>query len=190
MHRETGMAEVNGARIYYEVAGEGEPLVFVHAGIADSRMWEDQLLVFADRYRVIRYDMRGFGMTAMVDGPFSPHEDLRGLLDSLDVERAHLVGCSMGGGAVLDFALEYPQRVGNLVLAGSAVGGFAPDIDPPRQWDEILAADEAGGPERGSQLEGQGWVDGPRRAPEKVKSSIRDLVREMNLIALRNEASE
>src|ERR687893_2974526 len=143
--RETGMAEVNGARMYYESAGEGETLVLVHAGIADSRMWEGQLAAFAGRYRVIRHDMRGFGMTAMVDGPYSHYEDLRGLLDSLDVERTHLVGCSMGGGAVLDFALEYPQRVGNLVLAGSAVGGFAPDIDPPRQWDEILAAEEAGG---------------------------------------------
>jgi pimeloyl-ACP methyl ester carboxylesterase len=190
MLRETGMAEVNGARIYYEVAGEGEPLVLAHAGIADSRMWEGQLMAFADRYRVVRHDMRGFGMTAMVDGPFSHHEDLRGLLDSLGVERAHFVGCSMGGGAVLDFALEYPQRVGNLVLVGSAVGGFAPDIDPPRQWDEILAAEEAGDLERVSELEVQVWVDGPRRSPGDVDASVRDLVREMNLIALRNEASE
>src|SRR5688500_4113635 len=129
MLRETGMADVNGARIYYEVAGEGEPLVLVHAGIADSRMWDGQLTAFADRNRVIRHDMRGFGMSAMVDGPFSHHDDLRGLLDSLDVERAHLVGCSMGGGAVLDFALGYPQRVVNLVLVGSAVGGFSPDTD-------------------------------------------------------------
>jgi pimeloyl-ACP methyl ester carboxylesterase len=189
MLRETGMAEVNGARLYYEVVGEGEPLVLVHAGIADSRMWEDQLKAFADRYRVIRYDMRGFGMTAMVDLPFSHHEDLRGLLDSLDVERAHLVGCSMGGGAVLDFALEYPQRVGNLILVGSAVGGFGPDIDPPRQWDEIVSAEEAGDLERVSELEVQVWVDGPGRSPEDVDVSVRDLVREMNLIALRNEAS-
>jgi pimeloyl-ACP methyl ester carboxylesterase len=189
MLRETGMAELNGARIYYEVAGEGDPLVLVHAGIADSRMWEDQLMAFADRYRVIRYDMRGFGMTAMVEGPFSHHEDLRALLDALDAERAHLVGCSMGGGAVLDFALEYPQKVGNLVLVGSAVGGFGPDIDPPRQRDEILAAEEAGDLERVSELEVQVWVDGPGRFPEDVDASVRDLVREMNLIALRNEAS-
>src|SRR5215217_1678210 len=189
MLRETGMAEVNGARIYYEAAGEGDPLVLVHAGIADSRMWEDQLMAFADRYRVIRHDMRGFGTTAMVEGPFSYHEDLRALLDSLNVERAHLVGCSMGGGAVLDFALEYPQRVGNLVLVGSAVGGFGPDIDPPRQWDEILAAEQAGDLERVSELEVQVWVDGPRRSPEEVDASVRDLVREMNLIALRSEAS-
>jgi 3-oxoadipate enol-lactonase len=190
MLRETGMEEVNGARIYYEVAGEGEPLVLVHAGIADSRMWEGQLETFAERYRVIRHDMRGFGRTALVDRPYSHHEDLRGLLDRLEVERAHLVGCSLGGGAVLDFALEYPQRVGDLVLVGSAVGGFRPDIDPPRQWDEIVAADEAGDLERISELEVQIWVDGPGRSPEDVDASIRDLVREMNLIALQNEALE
>lgn len=132
MHRETGTAEINGARIHYEVAGEGEPLVLVHAGIADSRMWDDQIGAFAGGYRAIRYDMRGFGQTEMVEGPFSHHEDLRGLLDSLGVGRTHTVGCSMGGGVVLDFALEYPERVGNLILVGSAVGGFNPDFDPRR----------------------------------------------------------
>jgi pimeloyl-ACP methyl ester carboxylesterase len=183
------MAGVNGARIYYEAAGAGEPLVLVHAGIADSRMWEAQFVAFSDHYRVIRYDMRGFGRTAMVEGLYSHHEDLGGLLDFLDVGRAHLVGCSMGGGTVLDFALEYPQRVGNLILVGPAVGGFRPDFDPPRQWDEIVAADEAGDLERISELEVQIWVDGPQRSPDDVDSSIRDLVREMNLIALQNEAS-
>lgn len=183
------MADVNGAKIYYEVAGEGEPLVLVHAGIADSRMWEAQLAAFANYYQVIRYDMRGFGRTVMVDGPYSHHDDLRGLLDSLNVGRAHLVGCSLGGGAVLDFALEFPERVGNLVLVGPAVGGFRPDFDPPRQWDELVAADEAGDLGRISELEVQIWVDGPRRSPEDIDVSIRDLVREMNLIALENEAS-
>jgi 3-oxoadipate enol-lactonase len=105
MLRETGTADVNGARMYYEVVGEGEPLVLVHAGIADSRMWEAQITAFADRYRVIRYDMRGFGRTQIVEGPFSHHEDLRSLLDFLGLDRANIVGCSMGGGAVLDFAL-------------------------------------------------------------------------------------
>src|SRR5215217_5097869 len=71
MLRETGMAAVNGTRIYYEAAGEGVPLVLVHAGIADSRMWEGQLAAFADRYQVIRYDMRGFGRTARAAGPCS-----------------------------------------------------------------------------------------------------------------------
>jgi pimeloyl-ACP methyl ester carboxylesterase len=188
MLRETGIAGVNGAQIYYEVAGEGEPLILVHAGIADSRMWEAQLAAFASRYRVIRHDMRGFGRTAMVEGAYSHHEDLRGLLDSLDVGRAHLVGCSMGGGAVLDFALEYPERAGNLVLVSSAVGGFRPEFSPPRQWDDLVAADEAGDLDRVSELEVQIWVDGPGRFPDEVDPSIRYLVREMNLIALKNEA--
>src|SRR5215208_6171938 len=120
MLRETGMAEVNGARIYYEVAGEGDPLVLVHAGIADSRMWEDQLMAFADRYRVIRHDMRGFGMTAMVEGPFSHHEDLRALLDS------------------------------------------------PRQWNEILAAEEAGDLERVSELEVRSGSTAPGDPPKTL----------------------
>jgi pimeloyl-ACP methyl ester carboxylesterase len=190
MHRESGTAEVNGARIYYEVAGEGEPLVLVHAGIADSRMWDGQIDAFADGYKVVRYDMRGFGRTGMVDGPFSHHEDLRGLLDFLALNRVHIVGCSMGGGTVLDFALEYPERVGNLVLVGSAIGGFDPDFGPPKEWDELVAADEAGNLERISELEVRMWVDGPGRSPEDVEASIRDLVREMNLIALQNEATE
>jgi len=190
MHRETGTAEVNGARIYYEVAGEGEPLVLVHAGIADGRMWEGQISAFAERYRAVRYDLRGFGKTEMVEGSFSHHEDLRGLLDSLGIERAHLVGCSMGGGAVLDFALEYPERIGNLVLVGSAIGGFSPDFAPPKEWDELVAADEAGDLERISELEVRMWVDGPARSPEDVAAPIRDLVREMNLIALQTEAAE
>jgi 2-hydroxy-6-oxonona-2,4-dienedioate hydrolase len=190
MHREAGTAEVNGALIHYEVAGEGEPLVLVHAGIADSRMWEGQIAAFAARYRVVRFDLRGFGKTEMVEGPFSHHEDLRGLLDFLGVERTHLVGCSMGGGAVLDFALEYPERVGDLVLVGSAIGGFRPDFDPPREWDKLVAADEAGDLERISELEVMMWVDGPARSPEDVAAPIRDLVYEMNLIALKTEDAE
>ena len=188
MLRKTSTASINGATLYYELVGEGEPLVLVHAGIADSRMWDAQIEVFAQRYRVICYDMRGFGRTSMVEGPYSHHEDLRGLLDFLDVRWAHLLGCSMGGATVLNFTLRYPEKVGALVLVGSAVNGFEPDVEPPKQWDELVAADEAGDLERVSELEVQIWVDGPRRGSEDVSATVRDLVREMNLIALKNEA--
>ena len=188
MLRESGTADVNGARLSYEVCGEGEPLVLVHAGIADRRMWDGQMQAFASDFRTVRYDMRGFGETAMAEGPFSHHEDMRGLLDSLGIERAHLVGCSMGGGAALDFALGHPERVGALVLVGSAVGGFEADFGPPEQWDELVAADEAGDLERVSELEVEIWVVGPGRRPESVDGAVRNLVYEMNLIALRNEA--
>ena len=188
MLRETGTADANGARIFYEIAGDGEPLVLVHAGIADGRMWDGQIEAFARRYRVIRPDLRGFGRTAMVDGSYSHHADLRALLDALNVGRASFVGCSMGGGAVIDFALENPGRVEAMVLVGAAVGGFEFDEEPPEEWEELVAADEAGDLERVSELEVRMWVDGPRRGPGAVDPTVRDLVREMNLIALQNEA--
>lgn len=190
MHRENGTIEVNGAGLYYEASGDGAPLVLVHAGIADGRMWEAQVEAFSPLYRTIRHDMRGFGRSPMVPGPYAHHEDLRGLLDGLGIGRATLVGSSLGGGAVLDFALENPERVDELVLVGSAVGGFAFEEDPPEEWDELVAADEAGDLERVSELEVRMWVDGPRRGPDAVDPSVRDLAREMNLIALQNEALE
>ncbi len=188
MQRTAGTADANSATLYYEVAGEGEPLVLVHAGISDSRMWDGQMDTFSRRYRTIRYDLRGFGKSPLVEGPYSHHTDLRALLDALEVDRASFVGCSLGGGAVLDFALENPERTGSLVLVGSAVGGFESDEGKPEEWDELVAADEAGDLERVSELEVRMWVDGPRRGPDAVDPAVRDLVREMNLIALRNEA--
>jgi len=190
MHMSTGTAEVNGASIRYEILGEGDPLVLVHAGIADSRMWEPQMEEFARRYRVIRYDARGFGRTPSVAGPYSHHEDLRGLLNHLGIKRATFVGCSMGGGVILDFALSYPEAVAAFVLVGSAIGGFNPDVEPPKEWDELVAADEAGDLKQISELEVRMWVDGPGQGTSRVETEIRDLVREMNLIALRNEDSE
>ena len=186
---ESGFAEVNGARLYYEIMGDGEPLVLVHAGIADGRMWEGQLGAFARRYRVIRYEMRGFGRSVMVKGPYAHREDLRALLDSLGTEWAFLVGCSMGGGTIIDFALEHPGRVRALVLVGSAVSGFESGDDSPEQWEELVAAEDAGDLGRVCELEVQIWVDGPYRGPDRVDPGVRDLVREMNLIALQNEAS-
>jgi pimeloyl-ACP methyl ester carboxylesterase len=181
---QTGFAELNGTRFYYEIAGAGRPLVLVHAGIADSRMWDSQFAVFAEQYQVIRYDRRGFGKTAMVAGPFSHHQDLHGLLHFLNIGRALLVGCSQGGKTVLDFTLEHPQMTEALVLVGSALGGFAFSGERPRQAEELDAAEEAGDLERVNELELQIWVDGASRTPDQVNPQVRELVRAMNLIAL------
>ena len=113
---ETGFTSVNGTEFYYEIAGEGQPLALIHAGICDSRMWDDQFEVFARRYRVIRYDLRGYGKTRPVGGEFSHYEDLRGILRHLGIERAILLGCSMGGETCINAALAYPQMVSGLAL--------------------------------------------------------------------------
>ena len=137
-------ALINGAHIFYETAGVGYPLVLVHAGIADSRMWDSQFNVLAEQYHVIRYDMRGYGKTAMVAGEYAHRDDLHGLLNALNIERAILVACSMGGRTAIDFTLEHPERVRALVLVGADLSGYEDESDPPKQWDAMVAAHQQG----------------------------------------------
>jgi pimeloyl-ACP methyl ester carboxylesterase len=183
-----GFAEINGAKIYYEVAGAGYLLVFVHAGIADSRMWDGQFQAFAERYQVMRYDQRGFGKTAMVAGEYSHVQDLHGLLDYLKIDHACFVGCSMGGRVITDLVLEYPKMVDALVLVGAAFSGYqyqgTPLPELERIGQEIDEAEEAGDLARVNELEIQVWVDGLGKPPTRVNPAVRELVRDMNLIAL------
>lgn len=184
---QAGFAAINGAHLYYESAGTGPPLLFVHAGICDSRMWDEQFAHFARHYRVVRYDMRGYGQTAAVDGPFAHHHDLYSLLKHLGIARTHLLGCSMGGSACLDFVLAYPDIVDRLILVGSAPSGYQTNRPLPAQLATVDAALEKGDFATAAELETQIWVDGIGRTPEQVAPAIRDLVRAMNMIALQNE---
>lgn len=183
---ESGFAEINGAQVYYESAGEGPALVLAHAGIADARMWDEQFPVFASRFRVVRYDRRGFGRTRVKESgaSYSHHEDLHALLRFLGIGRAILVGCSQGGKIVMDFTLEHPSVTQALVLVASALGGFEFSGEEPRQFAELERADQAGDVERVNELELQIWVDGPRRGPQEVDARVRERVREMNRTAL------
>ena len=131
-------AEVNGTRLSYEIAGQGPAVILIHGGLVDSRLWDDQMNDFSKQCRVVRYDLRGFGKSADATEPFSHIEDLRALLDFLKIERATLVGLSLGGIIAADFALEYPQRVDRLVLVGPGLRG---DKQPPTK--EAISAWEA-----------------------------------------------
>ena len=107
---ETGFLQTHGAPLYYEVAGQGHPLLLIHAGIADSRMWDQQFDTFARQYRVIRFDLRGFGQSTVPSGQFANHEDPAALLASLGVERTHIVGLSFGGKVALVGAFHSTTR--------------------------------------------------------------------------------
>jgi pimeloyl-ACP methyl ester carboxylesterase len=176
----SGFAEINGTTLYYEVAGEGQPLVFLHSGLTHSQMWDAQWETFARHYRVIRYDTRGFGRSGAASGTFSYRDDLYQLLRLLDVERAYLVGSSMGGSVALDFALEHPEMVAALVLVGSGVSGKQPSDFLLERWKAIDAVAEGGDLAQAVELELQLWVDGPGRAPGTVDASVREQVRQMN----------
>lgn len=183
----SGFAEVNGTRLYYEIAGEGYPLVLMHGGIMDSTMWDDQFEAFAQQYRVIRYDLRGFGQSDLPDGskPFSMRGDLRALLEFLNIERANVLGISMAGSIAIDFTLDYPDMVNALILVASGVNGFDYDAIQPEEekamFQEIEAAFEGGDLEHAVELETRAWVDGPNRAPEQVDPLVRKRAYDMNL---------
>src|SRR5262249_25121003 len=181
-----------------DVKGKGLPLVLIHAGIADSRMWDDQVTAFAVGYQVIRYDVRGAGKSDNPDGAFAYHEDLRSLLDYLRIEKAYLVGVSMGGTTALDFALTYPARVGALITVGSTPSGYQYDVSAlsgellrrlTDLYTEMQVAETAHDMPRLEELELQMWVDGPYRKPSQVDPRVRSSVREMNqrALELRNE---
>jgi pimeloyl-ACP methyl ester carboxylesterase len=93
-----GVAEISGARLYYELAGSGDPVVLIHGGWGDIRYWDEQFTVLARKYRVLRYDVRGYGKSSPpVEGmAYSDQEDLANLLDHLRIRNEHVVGFSMG----------------------------------------------------------------------------------------------
>jgi pimeloyl-ACP methyl ester carboxylesterase len=137
-----GIAEILGGRFAWWADGpqdEGHPLVLVHAGVADARMWEPVLPALTRAHRVVRYDMRGFGATRSEPGPFSDVGDLRALLDALGIARAHLVGASAGGLHALELAATAPERVASLVLLDAAL----PDIEPSPRLQAFAQAEEA-----------------------------------------------
>lgn len=184
----SGQAAVNGAELHYQLAGKGPLVVLLHAGIADLRMWDAQLAVLGRYFSVLRYDRRGYGKSPLPEGNFSHREDLHALLMHLGVNvPVHLAGASYGGWIALDFAYDYPDQVASLTLIGSSPSGFSFNGTPPPQWEALDEAVEAGDLELAAELEVQIWVDGETRTPDQVPAAIRDLVREMNLIALRNE---
>ncbi|TMF47254.1 MAG: alpha/beta fold hydrolase [Chloroflexi bacterium] len=100
---ETGYIETNGTKLYYEVMGEGHPLVLVHGGYMDRRMWDDQFAEFAQYYRVVRYDVRGFGRSELPQVPYADRQDLQALLTSLGIEKTYLLGLSLGGMIAIDY---------------------------------------------------------------------------------------
>lgn len=124
----SGFAEVNGTKLYYEALGKGPAVVLVHGGLVDNRLWDDQMGPLSKDFRVVRYDLRGFGKSPATTGQYWPTEDLRALLDFLKIEKATVVGLSLGGIVAADFALEHPERVERLVFVGAGLRG---DRQPP-----------------------------------------------------------
>ena len=124
INTDSGFIEVDGGRLYYEMAGNGEYIVLLHDGIVDREIWNEQFPALSKYYRVVRYDRRTYGKSTDPQAAYSDIEDLNQLFIQLDIDKAIVFGMSSGGGCAIDFTLEYPGKVNALVLVGAVVGGF------------------------------------------------------------------
>ena len=120
---DTGRVNVPGGSLFFEAAGAGSPVILLHGGNLDRRMWDAEFAGLQSRHRVIRYDARGYGRSGPADTAFRAHDDLLALMDALGLSRATLVGLSLGGRIAIDFALAHPERVDRLVLAAPGISG-------------------------------------------------------------------
>jgi pimeloyl-ACP methyl ester carboxylesterase len=131
--------------------------------------------------------MLGYGQSDRVTGPRTRRRDLYQLLRHLKVERAHLLGCSMGGELVMDLALEYPELVASLTVVNAVPSGFELQGEPPPYLFEMIAAMQSGDVERASELQLRIWFDGPRRRPDQVDAQLRQRASEMNRVFVTNQ---
>ena len=165
--------------LHVEVAGKGATVVLVHAGICDSRMWDPQWDALPAAHRTVRYDLRGYGHSPLPPQPSSHAHDLIALLERLGIQRATLVGASLGGRVALEVAATHPGVVDGLILAGAALPGFAWSDALRAFWAEEDAALERGDLNTAVELNLRTWVDGPRRPAAAVDPAVRESVRRM-----------
>ena len=170
--------------LYLERAGQGSPVVLLHEGIGDSRMWEPQWAAYAKRFHVVRFDMRGFGQSPPAVGSFSLSGDLVELLDSLELGPAALIGMSLGGSVAMETTIARPDLVSRLVLVGSGLRGFEMNDETKAGWDEEEAALERGDDDEAVEINLRMWVDGPLRSPDEVDPELRRKVGEMQRRAI------
>ena len=172
----TGFMESNGAQIYYEWTGSRNPLVFLHAGGLDLRMWSEHFKSFSSSHQVIRYDAPGCGRSTAPTKPFTDAGVLRALLKHLGIETACLIGESLGGRIAIEFTLEYPETVKGLILSGPGLGGYQWSKEYTEQIGKIFSYAETGDALAATEE----WLKHPHLFPAMKNPSLRNRVRQMN----------
>lgn len=180
--------DVPDGRLAFERKGSGAPIIFLHAGIVDRRVWDREFHARSASAQVVRYDRRGFGQSPPGLTSFSEIDDLAALFRHLALGPAVLVGNSMGGGLAIDYALEHPADVRGLLLIAPSLSGWTPQRDPEGQatYDRdfarsagISAAWKAGRREEALELLRAYWASGCEGAARAaVERMLRDNVEE------------
>ena len=170
---EQGYVPVNGGKLYYEATGQGHAVVFIHGGQLDRRMWDEQGQFFSKKFRVIRYDVRGFGNSIVGNEPYSDKEDLAALLKHLKIDKAYIVGLSLGGRIAIDFAIAHPEMAEALVLAGPGLSGF--NFTPDPNQIAIIHAAQDGDLDKATDL----WLQTGYMAPAMKNAQIAPRIRQL-----------
>jgi pimeloyl-ACP methyl ester carboxylesterase len=178
------------AELATEVIGSGTAIAFLHANVCDRRMWHAQLPGIGATHKAVAYDRRGFGETRADPEDFSALLDLEAVLDATAGDKpAILVGCSLGGRIALDAALRRPSRVSALVLIAPNVTG-EPEVIYPPEIEKLMAqsknAEASGDLDLMNRIKARLWLDGPLAPEGRVTGPARDLLLDMNGIALRS----
>ncbi|MQG20819.1 MAG: alpha/beta fold hydrolase [SAR202 cluster bacterium] len=159
----------NDVRIYYETTGVGAPIIFCHEFAGGYESWEPQVEYFSSRYQVVTWNVRGYPPSDVPESVDSYSqdasiEDLRAVMEALNISAAHLVGFSMGGNIALNFALKYPDRVTSLVIAGTGSGSIDPDGFRQRLEDFAAALER----------DGMAGMEDYTRGPQRVQYMLKD----------------
>lgn len=172
--------DLPGGRIAAQDEGEGPPIVLVHSAIVNRHSWDPVVpQLVAAGYRAIRYDMRGFGESTAEDVEYAPHEDLTAVLDHFGVERAAVVGNSMGAAFALDGVITAPDRFVAYVWVGGGIGGWNKEPSPGEQalFDAEGKAEEDGDMDLAAEIDTRIWVDGWRDGVNQPASRVDPAVR-------------
>jgi pimeloyl-ACP methyl ester carboxylesterase len=178
----TDFAAIQSGKIYFEVAGTGKPLLLLHSGIADHRMWAGQCREFSRHFQVIMSDFRGYGKSPAPDGPFRHCEDIHALIRHLGFTLVNIAGCSLGGKVAIEMAIAYPETIRRLVLIAPGMTGWEYRDEETLATDAVLEGLIASGKrEEVADMLVDIWVVGLKRRREAVDLAARALVREIIL---------
>lgn len=173
--------------LHHEIAGDGRPVVLLHPGFADARIWDPQWRPYAEKFRVVRCDLRGFGRSQIRSMPIRYALDVAHLLDRLEIRGAALVGSSLGGRVALELALTRPDLVHALVLVGAATPETLATAPEMKAYaGELMTAIAKRDLDAAVEVNMRAWVDGPHRSPEQVDTDMRAAIAKMQRDALLN----
>ncbi len=181
-----GIFKACGADIYFETKGSGDNMLFLHAGIADSRMWDYEFDVMATHFRVIRMDLPRYGGSCFTGGHFSYSTIIKDLLEHLKADPVHIIAASFGGKIALDFVLEHPESCVSMALMSPAVGGWEDSLflqEYEKEEERLLSEGKI---EEAALLNVNVWIAGERNE-NSVDPKVKELVMDMQLTSLRKQ---